>query len=236
MKDDSIKKISNNLLESIFEVMLYNEAFLMNNVKEIYTEIIEFINQAIDFVIVVNKKENSIERYSRYSMFYFFNHILMPFSYAIYIDVLIGNIPICFIELRLILESYVKCYMADLTFPEINFFQDKLNLIEKYLNEQRVSISSLIKQFEKKVGLINEFITLWGKISFSWVHSKGIMNGIIKRIIEKSDVPPWSLILPMPYTNNDLEALEGLRKAISQFSDLLSKSIKNYKENVCSFT
>ena len=58
------------------------------------------------------------------------NHVLMPVGGAIYVNALTGNLPACFMELRLALESLVKCYLADLKYSDRPFFQEKLNLLE----------------------------------------------------------------------------------------------------------
>lgn len=203
-----------NYLSDIIGVMKQNEAFLRQNAEEAYHEVVELINDAIDNVVLVIKKRE--EDYSKYSMIFFLHHILMPFSYAIHVDMLIGNIPACFMELRLMLESLVKCYLADFQYQDQSFFQDKLKLLE----EERKSTSELMIRLGKKLGL--NFVALWGKLSHDWVHTKGIMDRVVAQVIEKSDVPPWGLVLPMHYAESDLNTVDELRNRISEFRSLLS--------------
>ena len=205
-------------LNCIIEVMRQNEAFLRQNAEETYYEVVELINDAIDYVVFAAKKSG--EDYVKYSMVSFLHHILMPFSYAIYVDMLVGNIPACFMELRLILESLVRCYVADLKYPDQNFFQERLNLLDAESKREKKSTSKLMEELGKGLGL--NFVALWGRLSQDWVHTKGIMDGVVDQLVEKSDVPPWALVLPMNYGKSDLDNVDELRNRISEFRSLLS--------------
>jgi hypothetical protein len=50
--------------------------------------------------------------------------------------------------------------------------------------------------------------------------------------IEKSNVPRWALVIPVNYTENDLDALEELRKRISQFRELLAATVEKYQQEL----
>jgi len=213
-------------LNDIICVMKQNEAFLRQNAEETYCEVVELINDAIDNVVLAVKKTE--EDYSKYSIIFFLHHILMPFSYAIHVDMLAGNIPACFMELRLMLESLVKCYLADLKYPDQTFFQERLKLLEA----ENLSTSKLMKELGRKLGLENYFVALWSKLSQDWIHTKGIMDRVVAQVIEKSDVPPWGLVLPMNYSESDLDTIDELRNNISKFISLLKTTMeKHQKEN-----
>jgi len=209
-------------LNCIVEVMRQNEAFLRQNAEETYYEVVELINDAIDNVVLAVKKNP--EDYAKYSMIFFLHHILMPFSYAIHLDMLTGNIPACFMELRLMLESLVKCYLADFQYQDQSFFQDKLKLLE----EERKSTSELMLELGKKLG--SNFVALWGKLSQDWIHTKGIMDRVVAQVIEKSDVPSWGLVLPMYYAESDLDTIDELRNRISKFRSLLTAVMEKYQQ------
>ena len=213
-------------LNDIICVMKQNEAFLRQNAEDTYYEVVELINEAIDNVVLAVKKTE--EDYSKYSIIFFLHHILMPFSYAIHVDMLAGNIPACFMELRLMLESLVKCYLADLKYPDQTFFQERLKLLEA----ENLSTSKLMKELGRKLGLENYFVALWSKLSQDWIHTKGIMDRVVAQVIEKSDVPPWGLVLPMNYSESDLDTIDELRNNISKFISLLKTTMeKHQKEN-----
>jgi len=209
-------------LNHIIRAMKQNEAFLRQNAEETYYEVVELINDAIDNVVLAVKKDP--EDYAKYSMIFFLHHILMPFSYAIHLDMLTGNIPACFMELRLMLESLVKCYLADFQYQDQSFFQDKLKLLE----EERKSTSELMMELGKKLG--SNFVALWGKLSQDWVHTKGIMDRVVAQVVEKSDVPSWGLVLPMYYAESDLDTIDELRNRISKFRNLLTAVMEKYQQ------
>jgi hypothetical protein len=107
------KTKNNSLTEFITEIIKENEEFLKKEAKETFNEVIELINDAIDYVAFVVERKTAKEDYVKHPMFFFIYHVLMPFSYGIYADLLLGNLPVCFIELRLIVESLAKCYIAE---------------------------------------------------------------------------------------------------------------------------
>ncbi len=213
-------------LNCIIEVMRENEAFLRQNAEESYHEVVELINDAIDYVVLAVKKSG--EDYVEYAMISFLHHIFMPFSYAIHVDMLAGNIPVCFMELRLILESLVRCYVADLKYPDRTFFQKKLELLDEENKREKKSTSKLMDELGKKLGL--NFVALWGKLSQDWIHTKGIMDRVVAQVIEKSDVPPWALVVPMNYAESDLDAINELRNHISNFRSLLKAVMAKYQQ------
>ncbi len=220
-----------NYADQIIEVIRENEKFLRKNAKGSFDEVIEFIIEAIDYFSRAVKRERSEEDYLKSAMVFFFYHILMPLSYAIHTDLLIGNLPACFMELRLILESLSKCYIADLRYPDRNFFQEKVELLEKEMQRGKISTSKLIKNFGEELELRKCSIALWDKISRDWVHTKGIIDRIAYQIIEKGEVPPWPLVIPTNYVEADLDTIEELGKRISQFRNLLRATIEKYQQN-----
>ena len=208
-------------LDYVFEVLKENQHFLYNNAEQAINEVIELENDALDLVKLTVTGE-----YLKRAIVCFMLHVLMPLSYALYLDTLACNLPACFMELRLILESLVKCYLADLKYPNLTFFQDKLNLLEK----ERQSISKMMKELGKQLGLGGGFITLWGKLSQDLVHLGGFMGNFIAQVHEKGDVAPWAMLIPMKYTNNDLDTINRLSKRISEFRNVLTTAMKKYEQ------
>ena len=207
--------------EHDIQVMRGNEDFLRSNAKETYDEVIELINDAIDYVDLAIRKRDSVEDYVRESLSFFLHHILMPFSYAIYLDLMAGNIPACFMQLRFMLESLAKCSLADLRYPDENFFQSKLEMLQ----EEDLSTSKILRELGTELGLGSSFVALWGKLSDDWIHTRGIIDRITNQIIERSDVPAWALVIPMNYADSDLDTIDELRKRISQFRHLATAAI-----------
>lgn len=95
--------------------MRKNDKFLYKNAEDVYNEVSELINDAID---LMESGLVGLEDYIRRSLAFFIYHILMPATCAIYANLLTGNLPACFAGLRLMLESLVECYPADLRYPD----------------------------------------------------------------------------------------------------------------------
>jgi len=229
-KEAKSNSYADGYLAHIVKVMQENEEFILNNAEEVYDEVIELINDAIDEVILVVERPEREKDYLERSMTFFIYHVFTPFSYAIYLDLLAGNVPACFIGLRLMLESLVKCYLADSRHPEETFFQTRLVLLEQEMKQAKLSISRAMEELGEKLGVANGFVALWGKLSQDWVHTKGFTEKLVGYVSEKSNMPPWALVIPMNYTENDLSILEELRDQISQFRSLLRTSIEKYRQ------
>jgi hypothetical protein len=213
----------------IANVARENESFLNRKAKESFEEVVELVNDAIDYVTFFIERKK-VEESATHPMIFFAFNILMPFSYGILTDLLIGNLPACFYELRIMLESIAKCYIAELHQEETLFFEDKLLSLEKVLEERGISTSKLLGEFGEMVELGDEPLKLWGKISRNWVHTIGIVSNIVKQVIEKSEPPTYALALPMKYSEVDLTTIEEFGKQISSFRKILKTTMDKYKE------
>ncbi len=213
-----------NYLNYIFEILRENQDFLLGTDKGKQTcdEVIELCNDAIDQVYLFAKTKDATSEFARLALLSFILHVLMPQSNALYVDLLVGNIPACFNELRLMTESLARCYWADIKFPEQSFFQEKLRLLQ----EEGISISGSLKD------LSSQAITLWGQLSQEWVHTKGIMDRVVTQVTKESGVPGWALALPMSYTNDDMNMVEELGHKVSQFRVLLKDTIDKWRSNI----
>jgi hypothetical protein len=215
-------------LEHISRVMRENESFLREHSRELYGEIAGVMNDAIHQLGVAMQRGAKPQDFVKFSMLYFLNHVLVPVAGAVYVNALTGNLPACIMELRLALESLVKSYVADQKYPDVEFFQDRFHALEKQLQEDGVSISKLMKELDRSLGFKSGSVVLWGKLSEDWVHATGIMDGIVRHLVETSDVPAWGLVIPNSYAEGDLIALDELRKRLSQFRRLLKSVIQEY--------
>ncbi len=213
----------------IVGVMQENEEFLRKNATSTYEETVALINDAIDNVGLAVGRPEREKDYLERSVVFFIYHVLMPFSYALYLDLLAGNVPACFMELRLMLESLAKCYIADAKYSERAFFQERLELLEQEMEQARVSTSKLMKELGMKLGATSDFVSLWGKLSKDWLHTKGFADKLVGHVIEESNMPSWALVIPTNYTESDMSMVEELHNRISQFRHLLATTMEKYK-------
>lgn len=197
-----------------------NDKFLKSNAKGTYDEIVELANDAIDYVFFLVKRRRALEEHSRFAVSSFIYHILMPVSFGIRMNLLSGNPLGCFSELRILVESLGECFIADLKHPECSFFQEKIELVHR----DGMRISQRLKE------LSEDFVALWGKLSQAWLHTRGLVDKIVTRIIYNKDWPLWSLVVPATYTEGDLRILSELRKRVSQFRILLARTVNDWKQ------
>jgi len=168
-----------SMLAFICERIKENEEFLRSNTRDVEDEIVKLINEAIDniphMVEVPEKRDYYVER----AMAFFIHHVLMPFSCANYVNLLVSNLPGCFMGLRLMLESLAKCYLADARYSEIPFFQERLQKFDKELQRKRQSISKAMIDLGNELGIGDGFFTLWRKLSQDWLHTAGFANKVV---------------------------------------------------------
>jgi len=206
-------------IDLISQLLHENDEFLANHAKEVYNEVIELLNDAIDHMVFLAKRPRAKEEHGRFAIASFVWHMLMPMSYAIYLNLLAANLISCFGELRILTESLGECYVADQHYPDQPFFQARIEL----LHQERTSTAKRIK------ALGNDFIVLWGKLSEDWVHTRGIVDKIVRRVSEGQDWPGWTVVVPMTYSEDDLAILGELRKRVSDFRILLARAVDEWK-------
>jgi len=210
---------SDELVNLICENIEENEEFLRKNAKDVYEEVIGLANDGIDLLSIILKKFNTGEEAAKHPMAFFALHVFMPMSYGIFVNLLIGNLPACFMQLRLIHEAMAKCYFSEKIDSSQYYFGIKLETLEQILREAQISTTKLMKE------LGPDFVKLWGKLSESWLHPRGILKRVTDSAVEKGTPPSWSFGLPTIYTNDDLDDLKELKKRVSEFRALLKSVI-----------
>ncbi len=116
----SSEKASSSIIDYYIEVLRENKRFLRDNAEDICREVVGLVNDTIDYVLsaLKRKSETLIEPFR-----FFLYHVLMPQSYAILADLLMANLPACFMELRLMLETMAESYLANLYPNNEPFFE-----------------------------------------------------------------------------------------------------------------
>jgi len=229
MKDEkNTLSESNKLIELITEIVPNNEKFLLNKTEESYIEVIELINDTIDYVKFFAETEDKND-YVESSMFFLIHHIVLPNSYAIYTDLMIGNLPACFMELRTMVEALPKCYFAESY--EASFHMEKIRLLEKYMKKKNISISSLLSRLDSELNQKDGSHNLWKELSEGWIHLRGIVSKWMEELSENSSLLSYRLIIPTDYSDEDIGTINELQKCINRFRDILRLTIEKYEAN-----
>ena len=225
-----VKNGQNDFLERIVDVMRENQKFLLPysnpQNKSVGHEVLGLISDA-DRHTRFFTSGNAAESYADSCIRPYVLLILRPFSHAMYTDLLSSNTVACFIELRLIVESLVKFYYADMKYPEKASFQEKIRLLEEDMRSGEKSLSNLVRECgweksTKKVGY------LWRQLSEGWLHTRGIVERIVDEVTSKTGIPAW-LRGHQAYTQADLGVLQDLRKTIAAFRHVQAQVIEHWK-------
>jgi len=214
-------------LAYLFDTLRQNEAFLYEHARELYAEIIALETDARDNLASWGGGRVTPEDYAKTAMRHFEVHVLLPVSGAIHLNALAGNLPGCCYALRLALESLVKCYLADIRYPDQGFFRDKICLLEESPNGKRRSTTSFMEEWDKLLEREDGSAALWKELSQMWVYARGVMEGITNRIVQQTEAPAWGVVLPQAYTMGDMTTLDELKRRLSQFRSLLRDAMSH---------
>lgn len=213
-------------IKEITQIMQKNLKFSKENTKEVHKEFVELVKYSAYCTSFVAKHKKLKHELSKWCMVAYLYHILMPFSFGIYTDFLTGNLPVCFFQLRLMLEAMVKCYYADSKYPPHLSFQQKLELIEtenKTVGQLIEEVGSILMIKKKRI------ISIWHEISKEWIHPKGVINKIVKAFIESEEVPPYRVVLPIHYEKIDVGDIKKLGRQITEFRKFLKSVMESWE-------
>ncbi|MEM3886522.1 MAG: hypothetical protein QXO82_05640 [Candidatus Methanomethylicia archaeon] len=200
--------------------------------KGILDEFVNLIDDVIDFMsYYVRKWDSEKERLMRSPIFFYVHQILLPSSYAIYCDVLIGNLPACFMQLRFMLEALAKCYISENvgSIKNYNVFSKMLSL-EDVLEEEKISLSKVLDEFGENIQINDKASKLWHKLSQDWVHYKGFVKRFLDYIAAHGIPPSYSIMVPSDYSDEDIELLTELINRIKEFREILKVVYQNIQQ------
>ncbi len=230
----------------VSDIMKQNLEFLVKNYKELLDESIRLLNDVIKMRLLIWPPEHlpqevRSELLSRYLMYPMIIHVVYPQANFLPVAVLLGALPQAFYTLRTILEALVIALYAD----------SKDDLTDKSWGEKiehesvrRATVFAvkdsmqkyLIKALGKDEGekWTKSIMSLYQAIS-AWVHpvarikidgkgylSAGILKGAIVTLLEKGELPNYSLGIPAEYGDEDLGDLKYLGEAIKDTRRILA--------------
>lgn len=220
-------KEGKKLWEVLFATGGENEEFLRGQAKDLLDEVVELVNDAIDYAQFLARAPDAQAAVARRAMYFFTYHVLMPGSYSLVANLLLNGLPSCLRELRFIVESLAKCYLADLRYPEASFFAERLDALGR---EARTDGRNPKREYEflEELGQIlgdrGEALALWGRLSREG-HAHGYMERIVGNILNRDNVPGYALVIPMPYSSGDRGDLDELYEYTRRVRGLVSETM-----------
>jgi hypothetical protein len=158
-------------------------------------------------------------------------HVLWPLSLGIFLDLLIGNLPSCFMQLRLLVETAAKALLVD---HEMKFRSDVFTGVEELEKSLRreeaaspcaTSTSRVLRRLSelKLVGeeTAEEAVKLWNKLSVEWAHFRGAFIRTRKALEMFGDLPSFRYVLPADLGEEDAGDLKELAGCVARARRLL---------------
>jgi len=163
-------------------------------------------------------------------------HVVQPQIYGMIYNFLLGNLPACYMSMRVVLEAVVDAVIVSTRFYDFPF-PDNLRHLGRVERHTRLTFADKCKLLVPASGqrVVADIIELWRYLSKYWTHAKGIMRKIDDKLteaIEKGQAvtPMWALALPYTYDESDIgdlkEFMNRLRKLTGVIETLLEPFTK----------
>lgn len=216
----TMAKKGNKFAKYVARAMDTNERFFEGQAREAWEEIVDFTNDAIGYVKHQFELPDAKTPSAR-AMPFFTCHVLMPGCYSICVNLLAGGLPACYHELRLILESLAKCYLADCHYSGQSSFVERLELLQGDNKREH----EFLEEFGDRIGRKDSTRKLWGKLS-QQVHTHGYIDRIVRNIVESDHFPGYALAIPTDYAAEDRDDLNELHKYIREVRSLVKSAME----------
>ena len=209
----------------------------IKELEEAEKEVVDLINDVIDYWPRGLPSNKFMDLAIRSAFLFSLLHVVWPLSNGILVDLLIGNLPACFMQLRLIIETAAKALTTDYEYGFQGISLHGVEELEKHLQRKNISMSKFYREiFSRVVGkeVGRNTLRLWSKLSENWVHFRGIARRIRKRIEEEEkNIPPsYVLVLPTELNEGDTKDIKELTKRVTETRKLLQIFFKTWEKLV----
>ncbi|MHA1632101.1 MAG: hypothetical protein ACTSXC_04740 [Candidatus Freyarchaeota archaeon] len=162
-------------------------------------------------------------------------HIVQPQIYGMIYNFLLGNLPACYMSMRVVLEAVVDAVIVSTRFYD-SPFPDNLRHLRRLERETRMTFADKCRLLipasaQSVVKNINE---LWSYLSEYWAHAKGIirkLNDKIREAVQKGQTvtpPMWSLALPYPYDETDIDDLREFANRLRKLNEVVETLLEPF--------
>lgn len=192
--------------------------------REAFIEVLELITDIVDSW--KPHVYNSLSVLVKRSAFIFNSfHILWPLSDGILMDLIMGNIPACFMQLRVIVENSVVSFLIDYNYRlSEEFYIHSYEDFVKKLNKERKRFSHLVNSnLEEVFGkeLSRKTTALWSRLSREWLHFKGYFRRVCENIDNGQRPRSYMLVVPTVLNEDNKDNLKDLAESISRTREIL---------------
>lgn len=154
------------------------------------------------------------ETFSRHAVPNYLVRVLHPLSQSLRVNLLLGMLPDCFLEVRALTEQLARAFQADLKFSKETSFTSKLSR----LDVREPSLYKLTGETDTSV------LPLLSELGHGWVRMDQPLTGMGASL-------PVSAA-STTYTSRDIPELLRLTSAVKRFRELLSKTMNQWSSKL----
>lgn len=165
-------------------------------------------------------------------------HVVQPQIYGMIYNFLLGNLPACYMSMRVVLEAVVDAVVVSTRFYDLPF-PDNLRHLRRLERETRLTFADKCKLLlpasaQSVVKNINE---LWSYLSEYWTHAKGIVKKLddkVKEAIQKGRTvapPMWALALPYTYDKSDIDDLREFVNKLRKLNKVVETLLEQFHQS-----
>jgi len=200
-----------------FAYDVFESLYRVEEALAVYKEVLRQYNE--DWIeILSNDRDYFLKEWSRSSFVVWFMSMYLYSLNASIVSMLVGLYPYIAVILRQALEGLVAAYVADAHKDFINI-SDPLQRWDIVFGEiERTGFKNIVdKYFSNDKDLADEILSLWKKLSYFFVHARGLLYTF-------PEVSSIAMGLPL------VAYVEGDRKPLSILNDSIKKFREIFKE------
>lgn len=162
-------------------------------------------------------------------------HVVQPQIYGMIYNFLLGNLPACYVSMRIVLEAVVDAVIASVRFYDLPFPYN-LEHLRKLERETRLTFADKCRLLvpASAQNVVRNVIELWNYLSEYWAHAKGILRKLDNKLTEAAQkgeaaAPPmWSLALPYPYDETDIDDLKEFVNRLHRLNEVVETLLEPF--------
>jgi len=162
-------------------------------------------------------------------------HIVQPQIYGMICNFLIGNLPACYMSMRVVLEAVVDAVIVSGRFCD-SPFPNNLEHLRRLERETRLSFADKCRLLipTSAQNIVEDVNDLWSYLSEYWAHAKGIVRKLddkVREIIrEGQSAPPpmWALALPYRYDETDIDDIREFVSKLGKLTEVVETLLEPF--------
>ena len=165
-------------------------------------------------------------------------HVIHPQIYGMIYNFLLGNLPACYMSMRVVLEAVVDAVIVSTRFYDLPF-PDNLRHLRRLERETRLTFADKCRLLipASAQSVIENINELWSYLSEHWTHAKGIVRKLDDKVREATQkgqtvTPPmWALALPYTYDESDIDDLREFVNKMRKLNEVVETLLEPFTKS-----